>query len=233
MKKLLVLLVVILAIPTVSAYAASSTSRRFVVRNWKAEIPTEDEVKPEAAEEPEETMEPEETAEPEDPVEPVDDQTEPPDDEDESPADEEVEPEAQEEQALPVEDHGGEIEEQAEPVEGEQSVPDNSGAIEPEDQTGQEEPEDGRPAEAIDAPVNESEDSVEPTVIAAPPMMDTEDEPGDGEQQGEARVVIGGSEAQRRARRPRRSRGRMVVASGTGAAEQKNLYTPQKNSVKI
>jgi hypothetical protein len=25
----------------------------------------------------------------------------------------------------------------------------------------------------------------------------------------------------------------MVVASGTGAAEQKNLYTPQKNSVKI
>lgn len=226
MKKLLVLLVVILAIPSLTAYAASSTSRRFVVRNWKAEIPVEDEAVPE------ETMEPEESAEPEEPVEPVDDQTEPLDDEDESPADEEVEPEAQEEQALPVEDHSGEIEEQAEPVEGEQSVPDNSGAIEPEDQTGQEEPEDGEPVESIDAPVNESEDSVEPTVIAAPPMMDTEDEPGDGEQQGEARVVIGGSEAQRRARRPRRSRGRMVVASETGAAEQ---YTPQiqKNQIPL
>lgn len=40
MKRIIVLFVVIMALPTVSAYAAFSTSRRFVVRNWKAEIPS-------------------------------------------------------------------------------------------------------------------------------------------------------------------------------------------------
>ena len=39
MKKIIALLVVILILPSLTAYASSCTSRRFVVRNWKAILP--------------------------------------------------------------------------------------------------------------------------------------------------------------------------------------------------
>lgn len=40
MKKIVLFLVVIMALPHLTAYAASVTSRSFVVRNWKAKMPT-------------------------------------------------------------------------------------------------------------------------------------------------------------------------------------------------
>jgi len=210
MKKLLVLLVVILAIPTVSAYAASSTSRRFVVRNWKAPI-TLDSTTPDSTDE----VETEEPGKPEEPTTPA-------------PTDE-VEmletdvPEEHSEEPL--------ADDEPLPADDEQAIP----SVE-EDEDGQgeaDEPDADEPP--TPAPTSDEVEQSEETAAVGTPAEDgdeeitTDDEP---EEVGVARVDIGGSEAQRRARRPRRSRGRMVVASGTGAAEQ---YTPQiqKNQIPL
>ncbi len=50
MKRIVVLLMLLLIVPPVTALAASCTSRRFVVRNWKAEVPSTPE--PTSTEEP-------------------------------------------------------------------------------------------------------------------------------------------------------------------------------------
>ncbi len=47
MKRSLALLVVVLFIPPLTAYAATTTSRHFVVRNWKAILPADENIPPE------------------------------------------------------------------------------------------------------------------------------------------------------------------------------------------
>lgn len=229
MKKIIALLVLILALPAVSAYAATTASRSFVVRNWKAATPEptpapspspaptdEPTVSPELTPTPTasttpaptddvEMVEPEETEEVEmlEPDVPEEQGEEPLADDEPLPADEE--------QAIPSvnEDADGQ---------GETNEPDADEALPPEPTTDQ--VEQSKEPAMDDTPAEDGEEEI---------TITTEEEPEDV---GEARVDIGGSEAQRRARRPRRSRGRMVVASGTGAAEQ---YTPQiqKNQIPL
>lgn len=197
MKKLLVLLVVILAVPSLTAYAASSTSRRFVVRNWKAPI-TLDSTTSDSTDE----VETEEPGKPEEPTTPA-----PTDD---------VEPEETEGQGDEPEEQGEEplADDEPLPADEEQDIPPVD-----ENEDGQDEP-DADEALTSDPITDQVEQSEETAAVETPAddgekEITTEDEPEDvGEEPptvidiveagseeepepedvGEARVVIGGAE---------------------------------------
>lgn len=82
MKKILAFLVAILILPSFTAYASSHTSRRFVVRNWKAAISTDGNLPAEGVDE-DQTEKSEapvdgQAASPAEETEPVDEQPIPP-----------------------------------------------------------------------------------------------------------------------------------------------------------
>lgn len=190
MKKLLVLLVVILAVPSLTAYAASSTSRRFVVRNWKAPI-TLDSTTPDSTDE----VETEEPGKPEEPTTPA-------------PTDE-VEPEEPEEQGDEPEEQGEEplADDEPLPADDEQAIPP---VDENEDGQGETNEPDADELPSPDPSIDEVEQSEELTAVEMPAAegeeeitINTEEEPVEPiepEEVGEARVVIGGSGRRRRAR---------------------------------
>lgn len=202
MKKLLVLLVVILAVPSLTAYAASSTSRRFVVRNWKAPI-TLDSTTPDSTDEVE-TEEPEEptTPAPTDEVETMGpEETEEPEEHGGEPLADDEPLTADEEQAIPPvdenEDGQGEADEPDadEPLGSDPSIEKiEQGAPEP---AAVETPADDGEKEIT---ITTEEEPAEPEDVGEEPptVIDiveagSEEEP-EPEEVGEARVDIGGAE---------------------------------------
>ena len=182
MKKLLPLLLLLLILPPEPASAASEmcTSKSFVIRNWKGNVPE--------AEPPEPTIPPDEETEPPEPTTPAPtddvemlepeevDMLEPEDQGEEPLADDEPFP-ADEEQAIPSVDEDAD-------GQGETNEPDADELPSTEPTTDQ--VEQSEEAAAVETPADDGEEEI---------TINTEDEPvSEPEDVGEALVDIGGAE---------------------------------------
>ena len=184
MKKIIALIVVIMALPTVSAYAASISSRHFVVRNWKAAISTDGNLPAEGVDEDHTEKVDGQAASPAEETEPVDEQPIPPAEETGSvsaPEDEPAPADAHNEDGTSTE---SEQEAAMESVENEPPVDDQATPLaeDPIPTVVDVEPEDERPAD---------DEPGEPTV-----NDHSGEEIAPEAEQGEARVDIGEAEGE-------------------------------------